>query len=82
MFARARAALAEDTDLTRFASAVERGFQPFEETGLIEKLEHLPEDGSQIWIKVYPVGAPERCGASGGQECPHRGSDGRLQGGV
>ena len=53
VFARARAALAEDTDLTQFSRAVQRALQPFEETGLIEKLEHLPEDGSQHWIKVH-----------------------------
>ncbi len=58
LFARFRAALAEDADLTRFARAVEGGFQQFEETGLIEKLEHLSEDGSQISIKVHPVGKP------------------------
>ncbi len=59
-FARARAALAEDTDLTQFARAVKNAFQPFEESGLIKKLEHLPAAGSQIWIQVYPVGEPNQ----------------------
>ncbi len=59
-FARVRAALAEDNDLTQFARAVKRAFQPFEENGLLKKLEHLPEAGSQIQIKVYTVGAPDQ----------------------
>ncbi len=56
VFARCRAALAEDADLTKFTKAVKRAFQQFEETGLIDKLQHPPEDGSQISIKVHPVG--------------------------
>lgn len=58
VFARFRAALAEDADLTKFTKAVRRAFQQFEETGLIDKLQHPPEDGSQISIKVHPVGKP------------------------
>ncbi len=52
-FARARAALAEDADLTRFAAAVKQALAPFEENGLLEKLAHRPQDGSQQWIQVY-----------------------------
>jgi putative nucleotidyltransferase with HDIG domain len=53
-----RTALADDQDLTRMAEAVQRAFQQFEENGLIEALDHEPEDGSQISILVYPVGKP------------------------
>ncbi len=58
LFARFRAALAEDNELAKFSQAVKRAFQPFEETGLIDKLQHPSQDGSQIWIKVHPVGKP------------------------
>ncbi len=53
-----RTALADDQDLTRMAEAVQRAFQQFEENGLLESLEHEPEDGSQISILVYPLGKP------------------------
>ena len=58
VFAHVRAALAGDLDLTKFTKAVKRAFQQFEETGLIDKLQHPPEDGSQISLKVHPVGKP------------------------
>lgn len=51
-----RAALSADADLTRFANAVQRVFQPFEETGLLKTLAHPPEEGSQISIRMYPAG--------------------------
>lgn len=57
-FARLRAALAGDSNLTRVARAVECALAPYEATGLIEKLEHLPEEGSQIAIRVRTVSNP------------------------
>ncbi|MHB8970466.1 MAG: HD family phosphohydrolase [Pirellulaceae bacterium] len=54
-----RTALQGDSDLTLFARAVQRAFQQFEETGLLERLGHPPEDGSQISVKVYPLGKPD-----------------------
>jgi putative nucleotidyltransferase with HDIG domain len=57
-FANLRAALAADSDLTQLAQAVERAFQQFENTGLIDSLGHPPEEGSQISIEVHPVGKP------------------------
>ena len=59
VFARARAALAGDTELTQFSRAVQRALQPFDETGLIDKLAHLPGKGSQQWIKIYTPAAPD-----------------------
>lgn len=57
-FARLKTALQEDPDLTLFARAVQRAFEQIEETGLLEQLAHPPEEGSQISIKVYPLGKP------------------------
>ena len=57
-FASLRAALADDSDLTRFTRCIQQVFQQFEENGLLASPEHLPEDGSQISIKVYPLGKP------------------------
>ena len=54
-----RTALQGDSDLTLFARAVQRTFQQFEETGLLEQLGHPPEDGSQISVKVHPLGKPD-----------------------
>ena len=53
------AALKEDSDLTLFARAVQRTFQQFEETGLLERLGHTLEDGSQISVKVHSLGKPD-----------------------
>ena len=53
-----RSALVNDSDLTQLMGAVERVFQQFEETGLLETLQHPAEDGSQISLKVHPVGRP------------------------
>ena len=46
-------------DLTLFTQALQRAFQQFEETGLLESLAHPPEDGSQISVKVHPLGRPD-----------------------
>ncbi len=57
-FARLQSTLREDSDLTLFARAVQRAFEQIEETGLLEQLGHPPEEGSQISVKVYPLGKP------------------------
>ncbi len=57
-FARLKTSLQEDPDLTLFARAVQRAFEQIEETGLLEQLGHPPEEGSQIAVKVYPLGKP------------------------
>jgi hypothetical protein len=59
VFSAVHAALKEDSDLTLFARAVQRAFQQFEETGLLERLGHPLEDGSQISVKVHPLGKPD-----------------------
>jgi len=53
-----RAALAGDAGPVALTLALERAFQEFEKNGLLEGLEHSPEDGSQITILVYPLGRP------------------------
>ena len=54
-----RDALKDDADLTQFSRAIQRAFQQIEETGLIERLTHTPEDGSQTWVKIHSVGNPD-----------------------
>ncbi len=54
-----RAALPDDAHLGRFAEALERALRPWRESGLLETLEHRPDDGSQSFVKVYPRGKPE-----------------------
>jgi len=54
-----RAALDGDAARTAFPQALDRAFRPFHETGLLENLEHGAEDGSQLFVKVYPVGKPD-----------------------
>ncbi|MHB8862712.1 MAG: hypothetical protein ACYC6N_09925, partial [Pirellulaceae bacterium] len=52
-------ALKEDSDLTLFTLAVQRTFQQFEETGLLERLAHPLEEGSHISVKIHSLGKPD-----------------------
>jgi hypothetical protein len=54
-----RAALAGDMELDRFGQAVQRAMGEFERDGLLEKLQHHLEEGSQRSILVHPVDKPE-----------------------
>lgn len=51
-----RAALADDTELSRFSKAVESAFADFERKGLFVSLLHSLEEGSQTAILVHDIG--------------------------
>lgn len=47
---------ADDMDLSKFEKALTKTFSDFERDGLLEELEHKPENGSVSSILVYPSG--------------------------
>ena len=46
-------------DRNRFDEAVKRAVGPLEKNGLLKELKHKPDQGSQLSIRVYPVGNPK-----------------------
>ena len=58
-FKRFHDALAGDEDLARFEKAVAAALEPFEQRGLLEKLQQEPGQGNQEEIVVYPVDRPD-----------------------
>ncbi len=56
-FEACREALAADKDLTAFDAALQRTFVPLEKNGLLEKIGHLPDEGSQAAIFIRPQGS-------------------------
>jgi len=59
LFTEFRAALADDGELVRFERALQIAFSDYERDGLLVKLAHALEDGSQTSILVHPVGREE-----------------------
>ena len=57
LFDMVREALADDMELARFQTGLEKAFADYEKNGLLENLEHALEDGSQTAIFVHPVGS-------------------------
>ncbi len=51
-----RAALAEDRELAQLEEAVRRALEPLQQRGLLQNLEHPPEEGSHAEILVHPLG--------------------------
>ncbi len=55
---RLRKIFQEKSAREQWAKALEALFEPLRQHGLLEQLDHDPEDGSQLAIRVYPEGRP------------------------
>ncbi len=56
--ARLKTVFAEKEPRDKWNQALESIFDPLRQHGLLDHLEHDPEDGSQLAIRVYPEGRP------------------------